>query len=128
LGLFKQSKEMFQAATSPELGELYRHSKELEKDRPSMLDGIRQANALIEQTGQHRRTIPVRVDPDDPPVVMFDQTALATQASGGSAPAPGAIPVQDPTVRLERLAGLRERGLITESEFEAQKARILADL
>jgi hypothetical protein len=48
VGLFKQSKEMFQAATSPELAELCQRSKGME--RPSMLEGIRQANELIEHS------------------------------------------------------------------------------
>jgi hypothetical protein len=187
MGLFKQSKDMFQAVTSPELGELYQSSKGME--RPSMLDGIRQANEVVGQTLQHQRlmqvglegrgridaardtgttvneqalaeltmtvslpgraeyqvttrqivprmlpgifapgsTVPVRVDPDDATVLMFDQTAYATQSTG-SIPQPGGLPVQDPAVRLERLTDLRDRGLLTEGEFAAQKARILADL
>jgi hypothetical protein len=69
----------------------------------------------------------VRVDPENPALLMFDQAAHAVQSAGGIPQASG-IPVQDPTVRLERLADLRDRGALTESEFRAQKARILADL
>ena len=188
MGLFKQSKDMFQAVTSPEMGELYQRSKGMET--PSMLDGIRQANELMEQTAQHQRlmqvgvqgrgridaardtattvneqvlaeltmtvsipgradyqvttrqlvprmmpgifapgsTVPIRVDPDDPTLLMFDQAAYATQSTGGIAQPGGGLPVQDPTARLERLADLRDRGVLTESEFAAQKARILGDL
>jgi hypothetical protein len=36
--------------------------------------------------------------------------------------------IPDPAARLERLAGLRDRGVLTEEEFAAQKARILSEL
>ena len=38
-----------------------------------------------------------------------------------------AQPVEiDPYEKLEKLASLKEKGVITESEFEAQKGKILA--
>ena len=182
MGFFKRQKELL-----GELGELHQRSQAM--PRPSMLDGVRQANDLIAQTDQWQRlmqvgvpgrahidasqdtgmtineqavadvamtvtvagrapyqvharlpvprmlpgvfapgqSIPVRVDPDDPHALMFDQTAYATQATTGT-PQDGGIPVQDPTDRLARLADLRDRGVLTDGEFEAQKARILAEL
>ena len=40
----------------------------------------------------------------------------------------GAAPVSnDPVGRLELLAGLKDRGLITDEEFEQQKRRILGE-
>ena len=39
-------------------------------------------------------------------------------------PAPAA-PVEDPITQLERLGALKAQGLITEEEFNAQKAKIL---
>lgn len=38
-----------------------------------------------------------------------------------------AMPGNDPVDRLERLAALKERGLITDEEFEQQKRRILGE-
>lgn len=43
----------------------------------------------------------------------------------GAAPAP---PVEDPAARLRKLQDLRRDGLITEDEYEAQRAKVLEDL
>jgi hypothetical protein len=40
-------------------------------------------------------------------------------------PAPVAAPPEDPITQLERLGALKAQGLITEEEFNAQKAKIL---
>jgi Short C-terminal domain/Domain of unknwon function (DUF3824) len=40
------------------------------------------------------------------------------------APAPAAAP--DPIEQLQKLADLKNQGILTEAEFEAQKAKILA--
>lgn len=37
------------------------------------------------------------------------------------------VPAQDPVDRLAKLADLRDRGALTDAEFEAQKARILGE-
>jgi hypothetical protein len=42
--------------------------------------------------------------------------------TGGLRPAPGAPSM---TTELQRLADLRDRGVLTEQEFQEQKARIL---
>ena len=41
-------------------------------------------------------------------------------------PAPAAPAEVDPMVRLKELAELKEQGVLTEAEFTAQKAKILA--
>ncbi|MFG2626690.1 SHOCT domain-containing protein [Streptomyces sp. NPDC048473] len=40
---------------------------------------------------------------------------------------PAAPPADDLISRLERLAELKKQGILTDAEFEAQKAKILAD-
>jgi hemolysin activation/secretion protein len=40
-------------------------------------------------------------------------------------PAPVAAPPEDPITQLERLGALKAQGLLTEEEFNAQKAKIL---
>ena len=40
-------------------------------------------------------------------------------------PAPVAAPPEDPITQIERLGALKAQGLITEEEFNAQKAKIL---
>ena len=39
---------------------------------------------------------------------------------------PGAAPATDPVEQLEKLGELRDKGVLTEAEFEAQKAKLLA--
>jgi putative oligomerization/nucleic acid binding protein len=40
--------------------------------------------------------------------------------------APAPAPAPDPIAQLQQLADLRQQGVLTDAEFEAQKARILA--
>lgn len=47
-----------------------------------------------------------------------------TPPARAAAPAP---PADDIIDRLERLAELKKQGILTDAEFEAQKAKILAD-
>lgn len=42
------------------------------------------------------------------------------------APAPAPAPARDPIAQLKDLAELKSQGVLTEAEFEAQKAKILA--
>jgi hypothetical protein len=59
----------------------------------------------------------------------IDPDALASPPAGveHAAPAPDADPVDERLVRLERLARLRDRGALTDDEFEAQKRRVLEE-
>jgi hypothetical protein len=83
--------------------------------------------------------VAVRVDPQDTAQVAIDwqgqaaqgmaaaQGAMAGQAMAAAA-AGGATAAQDPVARLERLAALHEKGLLTDAELQAQKAKILGEL
>ena len=42
------------------------------------------------------------------------------------APAPQAAPAPDPLEQLQKLGELKAQGVLTDAEFEAQKAKILA--
>ena len=42
------------------------------------------------------------------------------------APAPAPAPAPDPIAQLKELAELKNQGILTDAEFQAQKARILA--
>jgi Short C-terminal domain len=55
-----------------------------------------------------------------------DDARTNEQAANAAAGTPS-IPVEapDPADRLVRLAGLRDRGVLTEDEFSSQKAKIL---
>jgi Short C-terminal domain len=45
---------------------------------------------------------------------------------GGYEPAPAAAPAPDPLEQLKQLGELKASGVLTDAEFEAQKAKILA--
>ncbi|MGW2593870.1 SHOCT domain-containing protein [Streptomyces sp. NPDC001515] len=51
---------------------------------------------------------------------------LREQMQTQAAPQPAAAPADDLISRLERLAELKKQGILTDTEFEAQKARLLA--
>ena len=47
------------------------------------------------------------------------------EAAPQQAPPPPAAPAADPIAQLKELGELRDSGVLTEAEFEAQKAKIL---
>lgn len=73
-------------------------------------------------------TLAVKVDPADRDAVIMDWQAQGDQMAALSGQAPqgaGATSAQDPVARLERLQSLKEKGMLSDAEFEAQKARIV---
>ena len=54
------------------------------------------------------------------------QQAAAPPAEAPPPPPPPAAPETDVLAQLTQLAALKEQGVLTEAEFEAQKAKILA--
>jgi len=47
-------------------------------------------------------------------------------AAAPPAPAPAAAPQKDTVTQLKELAELKQQGILTDAEFDAQKAKILA--
>lgn len=58
-------------------------------------------------------------------VAAYDQ-AVQAQAPAPAYAAPDVAPEDDMYAQLERLGALKAQGILTEEEFAAQKARILA--
>jgi Short C-terminal domain len=54
------------------------------------------------------------------------QEMQAQQAAAAAAPPAAAAPAVDTTAELQKLADLKAQGILTEEEFAAQKAKILA--
>jgi type II secretory pathway pseudopilin PulG len=54
------------------------------------------------------------------------QQAAQQQQQYAPPPPPAAAPAADPVTQLKELADLKAQGILTEAEFEAQKAKILA--
>jgi membrane protease subunit (stomatin/prohibitin family) len=58
-----------------------------------------------------------------------EQDAQAQQQAAASAPAEAAAPSSDDLInKLKELANLKDQGILTEDEFNAQKAKILAEM
>ncbi len=53
------------------------------------------------------------------------QQAYQQQAPPPAAPAPAAAPATDTVSQLKELAELKSQGILTDEEFQAQKAKIL---
>lgn len=59
--------------------------------------------------------------------LAMQQAAQDAVAQAQPAPAPASAPAggTDPVAQLERLAALKNQGILSDAEFEAQKAKIL---
>ena len=51
---------------------------------------------------------------------------LEAQQAAPAAPAPAAAPQTDMVEQLQKLATLKDQGILTQAEFDAQKAKLLA--
>ncbi len=77
--------------------------------------------------------LPIKVDPEDPAKVAIDWDSAqraavrgeVRPAAAGAAPAAADPDADDTIAQLERLAKLRDSGVLTDVEFREQKARIL---
>ena len=70
-----------------------------------------------------------RIDPGTPAEAASERGAGPAAAAGVlSGAASGASPEADPLALIERLAGLRQKGILTDEEFAAKKAELLARL
>lgn len=85
-------------------------------------DGARLLNLSGDEFNRRYNTSTLVLTPHgERPAVPFHQTAVNVTVN--------APPTADADVlsRLEKLQGLREKGVLTDEEFAAQKARLLAD-
>jgi membrane protease subunit (stomatin/prohibitin family) len=55
-----------------------------------------------------------------------EQQAAPQQQYAAPPPAPAPVPAPDPIAQLKDLAELKNQGILTQAEFDAQKAKILA--
>lgn len=85
----------------------------------------------------HAGVLPVAIDRDDHSKVVIDwsgaRPAAATAPIGAlqavaAASTPGAAPTAGAEARLEELDRLRDRGLITDAEYDSKRNDIIADL
>jgi Short C-terminal domain len=57
---------------------------------------------------------------------QYTEPAPAPVAAPAPPPPPPAAPAPDMVTQLKELAALKEQGILTDAEFDAQKAKILA--
>lgn len=81
-----------------------------------------QNQALTEQEMALAKQEAARLDEDDDEEEEVDEPAAAAAAAPAPAPAPAGGDYLD---ELERLAGLRDKGILTDAEFEAKKKQLL---
>lgn len=62
--------------------------------------------------------------PAPPPPAPKRRPATPTPAPAATSPTPGAVDVAD---QLERLADLRDRGILTDEEFQREKDKLLGE-
>jgi hypothetical protein len=79
------------------------------------------AEPMAPRAGSDRVTV---MDEPAPAPASAEAAAPADAAPASPAPAPAA-PAEDATATLERLASLRDRGLITPEEYDAKKRELL---
>lgn len=91
--------------------------------RPSAIPPMQRAEALPPRAGSDQVQA-VRVAPPDPSAALGADDSGALGDSPSSAPTPSGGSAEL-AATLERLAGLRDRGLITPDEYEAKKRDIL---
>ena len=63
-----------------------------------------------------------------PGVPMAVAQPMMASAQPMSVPMASAVPVNDPVEKLEKLKEMLDRGLISESEYNAKKAEIMATM
>jgi len=56
---------------------------------------------------------------------QYAQDQYYQQQQAQQQPAPAAVPATDTVTQLQKLADLKSQGILTDAEFQAQKAKIL---
>ena len=93
--------------------------------RPSALPPMQRAEALPPRAGSDQVQA-VRVPPPDMDASLEPEATVAPEGdTSAAATGPGSGGSAELAATLERLAGLRDRGLITPDEYEAKKRDIL---
>jgi hypothetical protein len=101
----------------------------VDREKPDRIDiQWEQLQTVDERMGEGG---PAPTAAGQPQVIDLRGTELADQLRGaleaaGAAPEGRSNMVEDRIAQLERLSKLRESGVLSEAEFEAEKARILA--
>jgi hypothetical protein len=97
---------------------------------PGLLRGVARTAAIAGTasavSGRVQRRQAEKFAGRDAQIQADRQAAYAQTAAPAPAPAPAAAPGGDTLSQLERLADLKTQGILTDAEFEAQKAKILA--
>jgi Short C-terminal domain len=85
----------------------------------------RQANRWAEQDQQAYQQQVASQPPPPPPTYAQPVYAQPAPPPAPVAPEPPAESMDDKLAQLQQLGALKEQGILTESEFQAQKAKIL---
>ena len=97
------------------------------RQQPPPTPDLRPAEPMAPRAGSDRVTVvsePGAVAPEPAPEAVTPSPAPAEPVVAAPAPPPSS-PADDAAATLERLAGLRDRGLITPEEYDAKKRELL---
>jgi membrane protein YdbS with pleckstrin-like domain len=93
--------------------------------RPGPMPSMQRADALPPRAGSERVQAITTPAPASPAAPSGTPPPAAPGGPGGAGPHPTALGADELAATLERLAGLRDRGLITPEEYEAKKRDLL---
>ena len=97
-------------------------------DMQSLMSKIQDAQAQTQDPQELARILREQLGTD---VTVEPGASTAAAFGAGQAfptnPAFPSAPAEDPVDKLAKLADLKEKGMLTDAEFEAQKARILSE-
>lgn len=94
-------------------------------DLQSLVSEVKEAQSQTQDPQELARLLQERLGANVT-VQQQDSSGVTFGAPGAGFAAPAPAP-EDPVDKLAKLAELREKGMLTDSEFESQKARILSE-
>jgi membrane protease subunit (stomatin/prohibitin family) len=83
------------------------------------------ATAVGGRVSRHQQQ---KYEQQDEQAYAQQQQAYEQQQAAAPPPAAGAGPTDDEISKLKELAQLKDQGILTQEEFDAQKAKILAEM
>lgn len=97
---------------------------------PGLLRGVARTAAIAGTatavSGRVQRRQAEKFAQRDADIYAQREQAYEQQMAPAPAAAPAAAPAEDTLTQLQKLGELKTQGILTDAEFEAQKAKILA--
>jgi hypothetical protein len=92
----------------------------------SLARGLVWSDIIVESTGGKSMELEGMPKADAERVKLLIDDAVRVARGGGAAASASVVAAPDLADQLQKLAGLRDQGILTDDEFAAQKAKLLA--